>query len=45
MLFLIYVNDLDDYITSKLLKFAGDMELFKRLQTFARGSRQINEMN
>ena len=29
-LFLIYINDLDEGITSKILKFADDTELFFR---------------
>ena len=32
LLFLIYINDLDDDITSKVLKFADDTKLFKKIK-------------
>ena len=32
LLFLIYINDLDDDITSKVLKFAGDTKLFRKIK-------------
>ena len=31
LLFLIYINDLDDNITSNVLKFAGDTKVFRRV--------------
>ena len=33
ILFLIYINDLDDSITSNVLKFAGDTKLFRKVNT------------
>ena len=33
ILFLIYINDLDDSITSNVLKFADDTKLFRRVNT------------
>ena len=33
ILFLIYINDLDDSITSKVLKFADDTKLFRKVNT------------
>ena len=33
LLFLIYINDLDDNITSNLLKFADDTKVFRRVNT------------
>ena len=33
ILFLIYINDLDDSITSNILKFADDIKLFRKLNT------------
>ena len=38
LLFLIYVNDLDDNITTNVLKFADDTKVFRKR------SRQISEM-
>ena len=32
MLFLIYINDLDDDITSKVLKFADDTKVFRKMK-------------
>ena len=32
LLFLIYINDLDDDITSKVLKFADDTKLFRKIK-------------
>ena len=32
LLFLIYINDLDDDITSKVLKFADDTKLFRKVK-------------
>ena len=31
ILFLIYINDLDDDITSKVLKFADDTKVFRKI--------------
>ena len=39
ILFLIYINDLEDDISSKVLKFADDTKVFKRLQMI-----QINKV-
>ena len=33
ILFLIYINDLDDNITSNILKFADDTKLFRKVNT------------
>ena len=33
ILFLIYINDLDDSITSNILKFADDTKLFRKVNT------------
>ena len=33
LLFLIYINDLDDNITSNVLKFADDTKVFKKVNT------------
>ena len=33
ILFLIYINDLDDSITSNVLQFAGDTKLFRKVNT------------
>ena len=33
LLFLIYINDLDDNKTSKVLKFVDDTEVFRRVNT------------
>ena len=35
ILFLIYINDLDDDITSKVLKFADDTNMFRKIQSDA----------
>ena len=35
ILFLIYINNLDDGITSKVLKFANDTKVFRKIQTDA----------
>ena len=32
-LFLIYINDLDDDITSKVLKFADDTKVFRKIKS------------
>ena len=32
ILFVIYINDLDDDITSKVLKFADDTKVFRKLK-------------
>ena len=33
LLFLIYINDLDDNITSNILKFADDTKVFRKVHT------------
>ena len=33
ILFLIYINDLDDSITSNVVKFADDTKLFRKVNT------------
>ena len=33
ILFLIYINDLDDDITSKVLKFADDTNVFRKIKS------------
>ena len=33
ILFLIYINDLEDGVAINILKFAGDTKLFRRVQT------------
>ena len=33
LLFLIYINDLDDNITSNILKFADDTKVFRKVNT------------
>ena len=33
LLFLIYMNDLDDNITSNVLKFADDIQVFRKVNT------------
>ena len=33
LLFLIYINDLDDNITSNVLKFADDTKVFRKVNT------------
>ena len=33
ILFLIYINDLDDDITSKVLKFADDTKVFRKIKS------------
>ena len=35
ILFLIYINDLDDDITSKVLKFAEDTKVFRKIKSNA----------
>ena len=35
ILFLIYINDLDDDITSKVLKFADDTKVFRKIKSDA----------
>ena len=50
LLFLIYINDLDDNITSNVLKFADDTKVFRKVNTdgdkqhLQKRSRQISEM-
>ena len=33
VLFLIYINDLEDRVASNILKFADDTKIFRRVQT------------
>ena len=33
ILFLMYINDLDDDITSKVLKFADDTKVFRKIKS------------
>ena len=33
LLFLIYINDLDDYITSNVLNFANDTKVFRKVKS------------
>ena len=42
ILFLIYINDLDDDITSKVLKFADDTKVFRKIKSDA--DRQLYKM-
>ena len=35
IIFLIYINDLDDDITSKVLKFADDTKVFRKIKSDA----------
>ena len=35
ILFLIYINDLDDDITSKVLKFTDDTKVFRTIESYA----------
>ena len=43
LLFLIYINDLDDNITSNIFKFADDTKVLRKVNTTKR-FRQISEM-
>ena len=45
ILFLIYINDLDDDITSKVLKFAGDTKVFKKIKSDADRQHLQDDLN
>ena len=45
ILFLIYINDLDDSITSNVLKFADDTKLFRRVNTDGDKQHLQNDLN
>ena len=45
ILFLIYINDLDDNITSKVLKFADDTNLFRKITSGADRQHLQDDLN
>ena len=45
ILFLIYMNDLDDDITSKVLKFADDTKLFRKIKRDAGRQHLQDDLN
>ena len=45
ILFLIYINDLDDNITSKVLKFADDTKVFRKIKSDADRQHLQNDLN
>ena len=45
ILFLIYINDLDDDITSKVLKFADDTIFFRKIESDADRQQLQNDLN
>ena len=45
ILFLIYINDLDDVITSKVLKFADDIKLFGTIKSDADRQQLQDDLN
>ena len=45
ILFLIYINDLDDDITSKVLKFADDTKVFRKIKTDADRQHLQDDLN
>ena len=45
VLFLVYINDLDDDITSKVLKFADDTKLFRKIQSDADRQQLQDDLN
>ena len=45
ILFLIYINDLDDSITSNVLKFADDTKLFRKVSTDGDKQHLQNDLN
>ena len=45
LLFLIYINDLDDNITSNVLKFADDTKVFIRVNTYGDKQHLQNDLN
>ncbi len=44
-LFLIYINDLDDDITSKVLKFADDTKVFRKIKSDADRQHLQDDLN
>ena len=45
LLFLIHINDLDDNITSNVLKFADDTKVFRRVNTYINKQHLQNDLN
>ena len=45
ILFLIYINDLDDDITSKVLKFADDTKVFRKIKSDAARQHLQDDLN
>ena len=45
ILFLIYINDLDDDITSKVLKFADDTKVFRKIESNADRQQLQDDLN
>ena len=45
ILFLIYINDLDDSITSKVLKFADDTKVFRKIKSDADRQHLQDDLN
>jgi len=45
ILFLIYINDLDDDITSKVLKFADDTKVFRKIKCDADRQHLQDDLN
>ena len=45
ILFLIYINDLDDDITSKVLKFADDTKVFRKIKSDADQQQLQDDLN
>ena len=45
ILFLIYINDLDDDITSKVLKFADDTKVFRKIKSDADRQQLQDDLN
>ena len=43
ILFLIYINDLDDDITSKVLKFADDTKVFRKIKSDADSRQHLQD--
>ena len=44
-LFLIYINDLDEDITSKVLKFADDTKVFRKIKSDADRQQLQDDLN
>ena len=45
LLFLIYINDLEDGVASNILKFADDTKLFRRVQTIQESHTLQDDLN